>query len=192
MERFFLFLKKAIIHLMDLKSKRNNVAYIDGANLHRGVASLGWQLDYERFRVWLSEKYKIKTAYLFIGMIPKYADLYKRLQQWGYTLVFKEVVYDKEGKPKGNCDADLVLQAVCDVYEQKCEHAFIVTSDGDYASLVKFLLQKQKLLVVLSPREGEKCSILLKRTGARIAYLNDQRSILESHNEKAPDGDGTP
>lgn len=29
----------------------------------------------------------------------------------GFTLIFKEVVYDGDGKPKGNCDADLVLQA---------------------------------------------------------------------------------
>lgn len=175
-----------------MKSSGNNVAYIDGANLHRGVASLGWQLDYKRFRVWLSEKYQARAAYIFIGLIPRYSELYTRLQECGYTLVFKEVVYDKEGKPKGNCDADVVLQAVCDVYEQKWESALIVASDGDYASLVRFLLRKRKLLAVLSPREKEKCSILLKRTGAKIAYLNDQRSLLEAVKEKAPDGDGTP
>ena len=189
---FFICPKKAIICDMNLKSERNNVAYIDGANLHRGVASFGWRLDYKRFRVWLSEKYQVRLAYLFMGLITKYGDFYKRLQEWGHTLVFKEVVYDKEGKPKGNCDADLVLQAVCDIYEQKFGNALVVASDGDYASLVKFLLQKQKLWAVLSPREKEKCSILLKRTGAKIAYLNDQRSILENQKEKAPDGDGTP
>ena len=37
--------------------KKNNFAFIDGANLHKGVNGLGWKLDYERFRVWLSEKY---------------------------------------------------------------------------------------------------------------------------------------
>ncbi len=174
-------------------SKENNYAYIDGANLYRGTKSLGWKLDYRRFRVWLSEKYKIQKAYLFIGLIPKYSDLYKYLQECGYTLIFKEVVYDSEGKPKGNCDADLVLQAVCDLYEKNCDKAIIVASDGDYASLVKFLLQKQKLLIILSPRDKEKCSILLKRTGVKIAYINDQSSHLElAKKEKAPDGDGTP
>lgn len=47
--------------------KRNNCAYIDGANLHKGIASLGWQLDYARFRVWLKDKYGVETAYLFKG-----------------------------------------------------------------------------------------------------------------------------
>lgn len=173
--------------------KENNFAYIDGANLHKGIASLGWKLDYKRFRIWLSEKYGAKTAYLFIGLIPKYKELYQSLQEAGFTLVFKEVVYDGDGKPKGNCDADLVLQVTRDTYEQKFNKAIIVTSDGDYAGLIKFLLKKEKLSVILSPREKEKCSILLKRTGAKIAYINEQRSHLElTRKEKAPDGDGTP
>jgi len=62
---------------MDIKE--NNFAYIDGANLHKGIKTLGWELDYKRFRIWLSEKYSIKIAYLFIGLVPKHKDLYKYL-----------------------------------------------------------------------------------------------------------------
>lgn len=171
---------------------KNNYAYIDGANLHKATGELGWSFDYKRFRVWLSEKYKITRAYIFIGLIPKYKDLYTYLQNAGFTLIFKEVVYDGAGKPKGNCDADLVLQAVVDAYENNFEKAVIAASDGDYASLVKFLKNKNKLATILSPSIEKKCSILLKRTGAPIAYLNNQRSILETRKEKAPDGDETP
>lgn len=176
-----------------IKEKRNNYAYIDGANLHKGIATLGWDMDYKRFRVWLSEKYGVRSAYLFIGLIPRYKELYKYLQESGFTLVFKEVVYDGDGKPKGNCDADLVLQAVRDTYENKFDNAILVSSDGDYAGLVKFLIEKQKFSVVLSPHLQDKCSILLKRTGAKISHINDQRSILELvRKEKTPDGDKTP
>lgn len=161
------------------KSPQNNYAYIDGANLHKGVSSLGWELNYNRFRVWLTEKYGITTAYLFIGLIPKNKTLYQSLQEAGFALVFKEVVYDGAGKPKGNCDADLVLQATRDAFENKCDNAIIVASDGDYSGLVKFLQEKQKMLVVVSPSNEKKCSVLLKRTGVKIAYINDQRSILE-------------
>jgi len=176
-----------------MKPKENNFAYIDGANLYKGVNSLGWKLDYKRFRVWLSEKYNARSAYLFIGLIPKYKELYKHLQECGFTLVFKEVVYDGDGKPKGNCDADLVLQVARDTYENKFDTAVIVSSDGDYAGLVSFLQEKKKFLTILSPSNQKKCSILLKRTGAKIAYINDQRSHFElTKKEKAPDGDGTP
>jgi len=175
-----------------MKNKSNNFAYIDGANLYRGVEGLGWKLDYRRLRVWLSEKYGIKNAYIFIGLIPKYKELYKYLQECGFTLIFKEVVYDGDGKPKGNCDADLVLQATRDAYENKFDKAIIVSSDGDYASLIKFLKERGKLKAILSPHTQNLCSILLKRTGVPIAYLNEQERILQIQKEKAPDGDETP
>lgn len=173
-------------------TKEKNFAYIDGANLHNGIISFGWNLDYARFRVWLTEKYKVKNAYIFIGLIPRYKELYKYLQESGFTLIFKEVVYDGNGKPKGNCDADLVLQAARDAYDNKFEKAIIVSSDGDYAGLVKFLKERGKLKTILSPSNEKKCSILLKRTDAKIAYINDQRSHLElPQKEKAPDADRT-
>lgn len=177
--------------MKEVSKNIRNYAYIDGANLHKGVAGLGWTLDYRRFRVWLNDKYNVSMAYLFIGLIPKHKELYTRLQEAGYTLVFKEVVYDGSGKAKGNCDADLVLHSVRDTYESDRNKALIVASDGDYAGLVKFLQEKLKIESVLSPAKKEKCSILLKRTGVRISYLDEQRSILELK-EKAPDGDRTP
>ena len=171
----------------------NNYAFIDGANLYKGVSDLGWKLDYARLRVWLTEKYNVKMAYIFIGLIPSYKDLYKYLQESGFILVYKEVIYDNNGKPKGNCDADLVLQTVIDTYEKKFDRAVVVSSDGDYAGLVKFLLNRNKLKTVLSPHTKDTCSILLKRTEAKISYINDQRFLLEiREKEKAPDGDKTP
>ena len=175
-----------------MKIKSNNFAYIDGANLHMGISSLGWKLDYARFRVWLSEKYSVSKAYLFIGLIPSYNDLYKYLQESGFILVYKEVVYGRDGKPKGNCDADLVLQIVCDAYENKYEQAILVASDGDYASTIKFLKSREKIRTILSPAKENKCSVLLKRTQVPIAYFSDQKSILITQKEKAPNGDGTP
>lgn len=157
--------------------KENNFAYIDGANLHKGVADLGWKLDYKRLRLWLNNKYKIKRAYLFLGLIPKYKDLYTYLQEVGFTLVFKETTYDGNGKAKGNCDADLVLQVMRDTYENNFEKAVIISSDGDYASLIKFLQEKNKLLMILSP--SNRCSILLKRTSARISYIDHIRSKID-------------
>lgn len=172
-----------------MQKEENNNAYINGANLHNGIVGFGWELDYARFRIWLTEKYKVKNAYIFIGLIPKYKELYKYLQESGFTLIFKEVVYDGDGKPKGNCDADLVLQTTRDAYDNKFDKAVIVSSDGDYAGLVKFLKERGKLRIILSPHTKDKCSILLKRTDAPITYINNVRSFLEK--EKAPDTDGT-
>jgi uncharacterized LabA/DUF88 family protein len=175
-----------------MQNKENNNAYIDGANLHNGVQQLAWDFDYGRFRKWLDEKYSVRQAYIFLGLIPRYKDLYAKLQEQGFKLIFKEVVYDKQGKAKGNCDTDIVVRAMQEAYEGDSDRAILVSSDGDYAPLVKFLLEKDKMAAVLSPYDTKKCSVLLKRTGVKIAYITDQRNVLASQKEKAPDGDKTP
>ncbi len=149
------------------------IAYIDGANLHKGVESLEWRLDYRRFRSWIRQKFSVSEANLFIGLMPKNAGLYTSLQTAGYELVFKEVVYGSDGKAKGNCDADLVLRAARDVYDKSVRSVILVSSDGDYASLVRFWLEKSVACTILSPAPVQKCSVLLKKTGARIVYLDD-------------------
>jgi uncharacterized LabA/DUF88 family protein len=127
------------------------VAYVDGANLHRGVESQEWKLDYRKFRSWIRQKYLVTEAYIFLGLVPRNADLYSSLRSAGYKLVFKEVVYDGAGKPKGNCDADLVLQAMKDHYEKGITSAVLVSSDGDYASLVRFWQERDVRCTVVSP-----------------------------------------
>jgi uncharacterized LabA/DUF88 family protein len=170
-----------------LLEKIQNRAYVDAANLDRACKDAGWQIDYAKFRIWLRDKYHVKTAAIFIGMIPKYAAMYERMQRAGFIVVHKEVVYDSTGKAKGNCDADLVVAAMRDFYELKVGHTVLISSDGDYASLVRFLQEKNALRGILSPASAEKCSILLKRTQARIAYLGEQKMLLEY--KKAPSGD---
>jgi len=160
-----------------------NIAYIDSANLDKSLKNhLGWKLDYKKFRIYLSDKYQIDRAYLFIGLIPKYKDMYTFFQGCGFTLIFKDVVY-QDGKTKGNCDSDLLMQAAKDFYEGNLRRAVLVASDGDYAPLIKTLAEKASVETILSPAPAAQCSILLKRTGVPIAYLEDQRSILEWHDD---------
>ena len=158
-------------------------AYIDGNNIHKGILDLSWRLDYKRFASFLRFKYKAQKIYIFLGLIPSNIKLYQDLQEWGYTIVFKPIVPDGNGKVKGNCDAELVLQATSDFYERKCDSAILVSSDGDFACLVKFLKEKGNDILILSP-EPKSCSILLKRTGVSITYLQELRSKLAYENEK--------
>jgi uncharacterized LabA/DUF88 family protein len=155
-----------------------NYAYIDGANLHKGIQELGWKLDYKRFRVFLKDRYAVETAYLFLGFIPQNSTMYRNLQNAGYVIVFKPTIFNAAGEVKGNCDAELVLQAASDFYEHQFKQAVIVTGDGDFACLVSFLKAKQGLRAVLSPSH-EKCSLLLKRSKVKITFLEELRGLLE-------------
>jgi len=127
--------------------------------------------------VWLRDKYGVENTYLFIGLVPGNKDLYTRLQEMGYVLVYKEVTYDGAGKVKGNRDADLVLKTVVDYYEKRFSKATLVTSDGDYAGLVKFLRERDSFQSLISP--SNKCSYLLRKLDIPIVYLDTQKDKLK-------------
>ena len=160
-----------------MKKPLENYAFIDSQNLNLGIQSLGWKLDHRRFRVYLREKYQVTVAYLFIGYLTENQDLYSSLQAAGYILIFKPTLPDKDGKVKGNVDADLVLQAMLDY--NKYDKAVIVTSDGDFYSLVKYLYKNSKLRCVISPYV-KTCSVLLKKTAKeKIIFMSNLRQKLE-------------
>jgi len=113
---------------------------------------------------------------LFIGYIPSNQDLYSFLQSAGYVLVFKPTLCDGNGEVKGNVDADLVLQAMIDY--GKYDKAVIVTSDGDFYSLIKYLHKNDKLKCVMSPYV-KTCSVLLKKTAnEKIVFMDNLRQKL--------------
>ena len=94
-----------------MSKDRPNYAFIDSQNLNLGVQSLGWKLDYKKFRLYLKNKYDVQQVYLFIGKSAGNQELYVNLQHAGYNLVFKPTVaYFENGKKtmKGNVDAELV------------------------------------------------------------------------------------
>ncbi|TSC78554.1 MAG: hypothetical protein G01um101429_730 [Parcubacteria group bacterium Gr01-1014_29] len=160
-----------------MHKKENNFAFIDSQNLNLGIQSLGWKLDFAKFRRYLKEKYDITTAYIFIGFIPQNQDLYSSLQKMGYILILKPTIPDEDGKVKGNVDADLVLQTMLDY--QKYDKAIIVSSDGDFHSLVKHLYDTKKLKFVMSPYI-KTCSKLLKKSAReKIVFMNNLRKKLE-------------
>ena len=160
-----------------MEKQNNNYAFIDSQNVNLGVQEVGWKLDFKKLIIYLKEKYSVKTAYLFIGYLPENKNLYSSLQKDGYLLVFKPVMRDDKGKPKGNIDADLVLQAMIDY--NKYEKAVILTSDGDFYSLVDYFYRNKKLEVVLSPNK-EKCSILLQKAAReKTMFMDNLRQKLE-------------
>ena len=173
-----------------MKADSKIVAYIDGANLHKGVSALGWELDYSRFRTWLTHRFGVGKAYVFIGYISRDRDLYTYLNDSGFSLVFKEVIFDTNGRAKGNCDADLIVRTLQDIYEDQTERAIIVTSDGDYAPLIRLLMQKKKMSHVVSPTPRERCSVLLRKTNVPLLYLIDKQ-ILVSKIKRPPEGNAS-
>lgn len=154
-----------------------NFAFIDGQNLYKGIQNLGWKVDLKKFRIHLKDKFKVEKAYFFIGRLDDNQALYNMLEEFGYTLIFKEVLKLKNGTIEGNVDAELVLQAMIEY--DNYDEAVIVAGDGDYGCLVRYLEQKKKFRIVISPTK-ENTSILLKRAcNGRITFLNESRNKFE-------------
>lgn len=120
-----------------------NYAFIDSQNLNLGIKDLGWSVDFYKLRVYLRDKYKVSTAFLFIGFIEGNQNLYTHLQQAGFVCIFKPTLKYKDGTTKGNVDAELVLQTMIDF--ENYNKAIIVTGDGDFHCLIKYLLENKKL-----------------------------------------------
>jgi len=160
-----------------MKKPQVNYAFIDGTNLHQTMKSIGWALDYRRFRVYLSEHYGVAKAYYFFGYIPENTALYTFLQSAGFILIFKPILTTPDGKVKGNCDAELVLQAMIDFNDY--EKAIIVSSDGDFYCLVNYLREKGKLECVLSPRRALCSKLLRKAARERIYFIDSLKSKME-------------
>ena len=119
-----------------------------------------------------------------MGFLPSNQELYKFLQSVGFILIFKPILEDKDRKVKGNVDAELVLQAMIDI--GKYDQAIIVTGDGDFYCLVKYLDSSGKLNKVLAP-SSKNCSSLLKKVaGKRIAFVSDLRQKLEYKKKETP------
>ena len=126
-----------------------NWAFIDGQNFYKSVEeienaleALEVELDLGEFRIHLKEKHGVDVANYFVGYIRRNEGLYNQLRRQGYRLCFKEVATSVD-EIKGNVDVNLTLQAMVD-YDDYAR-AVIVTSDGDYAALVEYLHDKDKL-----------------------------------------------
>lgn len=64
------------------KKHPNNIAYIDGQNLHLGTKSDGRTIDIHKLRIYLKDKYKVSVAYYFLGYVQDSNELlYTKLQE---------------------------------------------------------------------------------------------------------------
>ena len=154
----------------------NNYAFIDSQNLNLSIRDLGWILDFKRFRIYLKDKYAISKAFIFIGYVPTNQSLYTSLQKDGYILIFKPTLQLRDGKGKGNIDAELVLHAMIEY--PNYHKALIVTGDGDFYCLVEFLKKQDKLLKLMVPNQ-KKFSSLLRKFMDDIVFMNNLKGKLE-------------
>ncbi len=176
-----------------MKKSKQIYVFIDSQNLNLGVLNpryingkriVDWQLDFEKFLIYLKDKYSVNKTYLFIGQVAGNETLYTKLQEYGYVLVFKPTLEIKKGPKsivKGNVDAELVLHTMINF--PNYDTAIIVTGDGDFHCLIEYLVESKKLEALLIPNKY-KYSSLLRKFSKYINFVNTKRDKLEQINKR--------
>lgn len=151
-----------------------NQAFVDGQNLYMNTTENGWRVDLRRFRVYLKEKYCVEKAYYFLGAVNNdNQGLYELIQEAGFILVFREHNQSMTGKKKGNVDTDIVFTIMSKLIEDKeLDRVVLVSGDGDYYKMVKYLVTKDKLCKLLAPNKHSTSSLYRKLTPQYIDYLD--------------------
>ena len=161
------------------KEKENNLAFIDGQNLHLGTTTgkNKWIVDLVKFRIYLKKKYKVEKAYYFLGCINEsYQGLYDEIQEAGFILKFREHNTAMIGEKKGNVDADIIFSIMEKMYRrEKFGKVILVSGDGDYKQVVDFLIKENKFEKILFPNKKFASSLYRQITRVYYDYLENIR-----------------
>lgn len=163
---------------MSCDTSKGNFAYIDNQNLFMATQRQedAWRVDMRRLRIYLREKYGVSKAYLFMGAFDiNRQDLYAEFQDAGYVLVFREHGINFKGKKKGNVDVDIVFEPMRDALTNDLmDRAVLISGDGDYYRVIKYLKDIGKLEKVLLPSRRSASSLYKQLTDKYLARLDDE------------------
>lgn len=136
------------------------ICYFGGVEIHR------FPYDYlanetvpiKKLESYLSELVKkegknmTEAKLLLLDRHLKRAHFYRKLEEFGYTLILKPVktYEDEDGAPrrKANCDVDMTYYLMRD--RGQFDRAIILSGDGDFLPVLKFLRADKKQVLVLS------------------------------------------
>ncbi|MFA6515083.1 MAG: NYN domain-containing protein [Candidatus Paceibacterota bacterium] len=156
----------------------NNIAFIDGQNLHLGttLSDNSWKVNLFKFKVYLEKKYRVKEAYYFLGYVQEVnQEIYSEIQKAGFILVFKQHNPAMLGKKKGNVDTDIVFEIMKKIYRKNDFNKIVLVSgDGDYKLLVDFLIEENKLKKILFPNKKFASSLYKSLGGELFDYLDNK------------------
>jgi len=183
-------------------SRERNYCFIDGQNMHKGTVRQGWRVDYGKLMIYLRNKYRVEKAYIFLGYLKDNEFFYRKIEESGFIIIFKEVSYFNKreatwppigghgvramlkyrtrygeyGAVKGNCDSDMVLRICLEFWN--FDKAVIISGDGDFYSMCQVLSSLDKFRIMLA---SDKDSIATRyyRFGVdKVAFLLDIKSSI--------------
>ena len=184
-----------------MMEKPRSYIFIDASNIHYYLKGEGWQIDWIRFQNHYKSAFQDPCFYYYEGIVSKgvYSDnhpnhslqdfidakkrkqnYFKFLRQHDYKVRHKPVarVYDNTSgqfKHKCNFDVELTIDAIDNI--DNYDVFSLVSGDGDFEKLVKYLKSKRKKTIVIAPKD--RLSNNLKKAANMTINLNSIRSSIK-------------
>ena len=156
--------------------KVRNIAFIDAQNLNYSTTASepSWKVGLKQFRTYLREKYQADEAYYFLGCTDnRYSEMYDNIQKAGFILVFREHNPKFLSVKKGNVDTDIVFSIMKKLYKREdFAKIILVSGDGDYCRMVKFLVEEDRLCKILMPAKKRSSSLYRQIPAKYRDYLD--------------------
>ena len=131
--------------------------FIDAANIIHCHKDIGWKVDFKKLKKYFETKCSLVAIYYYSAYLdesPTQQSFFEMLSRKGYILRLKKLrrITNTDGtiQFKGNCDTDMVVDAVARMDEY--DTAVIMSGDSDFISLVNLLRGKGKRVIVISTR----------------------------------------
>lgn len=131
--------------------------FIDAANIIHCYKDTGWKIDFKKLKKYFESKCILVGIYYYSAFFEESVaqkSFFEMLSRKGFILRVKKIrkITNKDGTItlKGNCDTDMVVDAVARMDEY--DTAVIMSGDSDFVSLVNLLRGKNKKVVVVSRR----------------------------------------
>lgn len=131
--------------------------FIDAANIIHCYEDTKWKIDLKKLKKYFESKCTLVGIYYYSAYFEESAgqkSLFEMLSRKGFVLRVKKIrkIVGDDGSItlKGNCDTDIVVDAVSRMKEY--DTAVIMSGDSDFVSLVNLLRGNNKKVIIVSTR----------------------------------------
>jgi len=131
--------------------------FIDAANIIHCYKDTGWKIDLKKLKKYFEARCALAGIYYYSATFDdntRQQSILEMLSRKGFILRTKKIrkITNDDGSItlKGNCDTDLVVDAISIL--KHYDTAVIMSGDSDFISLVNLLRGNKKKVIIISTR----------------------------------------
>lgn len=131
--------------------------FIDAANIIHCYKDTGWKINFKELKKYFESRCTLVGIYYYSAFFEESVgqkSFFEMLSRKGFILRTKKIrkITNDDGTTtlKGNCDTDMVVDAVARMREY--DTAVIMSGDSDFVSLVNLLRGNNKKVIIVSTR----------------------------------------